>query len=117
MPQMMAVLAPGLRGDPAKFALAVDLSRITFPYLMLICLAALLSGVLNGMDRFAAAAGVASAVQRLLDRLHAGADALCADGRPRARLGRHGVRRGAARRCWSGRCRGPACGCTCRGRG
>ena len=55
MPQMMAVLAPGFAAVPAKFALAVELSRITFPYLILICLAALLSGVLNGLDRFVAA--------------------------------------------------------------
>jgi putative peptidoglycan lipid II flippase len=57
MPQVMTVFAPGFTDDPAKFALTVELARITFPYLMLICLAALLSGVLNGMDRFAAAAG------------------------------------------------------------
>ena len=56
MPQMMAVLAPGFAAIPAKFQLAVELSRITFPYLLLICLAALVSGVLNGMDRFTAAA-------------------------------------------------------------
>ncbi len=56
MPQMMAVLAPGFQATPEKFALAVELSRITFPYLILICLAALLSGVLNGLDRFTAAA-------------------------------------------------------------
>ncbi|MEJ0017970.1 MAG: murein biosynthesis integral membrane protein MurJ [Acetobacteraceae bacterium] len=55
MPQMMAVLAPGFAGTPDKFALAVDLSRITFPYLLLICLAALVSGMLNGLDRFTAA--------------------------------------------------------------
>jgi putative peptidoglycan lipid II flippase len=55
MPQMMAVLAPGFAATPAKFALAVDLSRITFPYLLLICLAALASGVLNGLERFTAA--------------------------------------------------------------
>jgi putative peptidoglycan lipid II flippase len=55
MPQMMAVLAPGFAADPAKFALAVTLSRITFPYLLLICLAALVAGVLNGMERFTAA--------------------------------------------------------------
>ena len=55
MPQMMAVLAPGFAAIPAKFALAVDLSRITFPYLILICLAALVSGVLNGIERFTAA--------------------------------------------------------------
>jgi putative peptidoglycan lipid II flippase len=56
MPQLMAVLAPGFEAIPAKFALAVSLSRITFPYLLLICLAALVSGVLNGLDRFTAAA-------------------------------------------------------------
>ncbi|MBV9785472.1 MAG: murein biosynthesis integral membrane protein MurJ, partial [Acidisphaera sp.] len=55
MPQLMLVLAPGFSADPAKFALTVTLSRITFPYLFLICLAALYSGVLNGLDRFAAA--------------------------------------------------------------
>ena len=55
MPQMMMVLAPGFVAVPAKFALAVTLSRITFPYLILICLAALVSGVLNGLDRFTAA--------------------------------------------------------------
>ncbi len=55
MPQMMVVLAPGFASDPEKFALAVTLSRITFPYLILICLAALVSGVLNGLDRFTAA--------------------------------------------------------------
>ncbi|MBV9755761.1 MAG: murein biosynthesis integral membrane protein MurJ [Alphaproteobacteria bacterium] len=55
MPQLMAVLAPGFSALPAKFALAVELSRITFPYLLLICLAALVAGVLNGLDRYAAA--------------------------------------------------------------
>ena len=56
MPSVMHVLAPGFTEEPGKFELAVDLARITFPYLILICLAALLSGVLNGLDRFAAAA-------------------------------------------------------------
>jgi len=55
MPWLMVVLAPGFASDPSKFALAVELSRITFPYLLLICLAALVSGVLNGMERFIAA--------------------------------------------------------------
>jgi putative peptidoglycan lipid II flippase len=55
MPQLMAVLAPGFAATPEKFALAITLSRITFPYLLLICLAALVSGVLNGLDRFTAA--------------------------------------------------------------
>jgi putative peptidoglycan lipid II flippase len=56
MPQVMRVLAPGFVDDPAKFALAVELTRITFPYLLFICLTALVAGVLNGLDRFAAAA-------------------------------------------------------------
>jgi len=56
MPQLMALLAPGFEAIPGKAALTVSLARITFPYLFLICLAALLSGVLNGLDRFAAAA-------------------------------------------------------------
>jgi putative peptidoglycan lipid II flippase len=55
MPGLMAILAPGFADNPDKFALAVSLSRITFPYLVLICLAALVSGVLNGLERFTAA--------------------------------------------------------------
>jgi putative peptidoglycan lipid II flippase len=55
MPQLMVVLAPGFTADHTKFALAIDLSRITFPYLILICLAALVSGILNSLDRFTAA--------------------------------------------------------------
>jgi putative peptidoglycan lipid II flippase len=49
-------LAPGFAVDPAKFDLAVLLSRIAFPYLFLISIVSLLSGALNGLGRFAAAA-------------------------------------------------------------
>jgi putative peptidoglycan lipid II flippase len=49
-------LAPGFAGDPSKFDLAVLLSRIAFPYLLLISITTLLSGALNGIGRFAAAA-------------------------------------------------------------
>ncbi len=56
MPQLMRLLASGFADEPGKLELTVTLARITFPYLFLICLAALLSGVLNGLDRFAAAA-------------------------------------------------------------
>ncbi len=56
MPQLLAVLAPGFADDPLRWELALELTRITFPYLVLICLTALVSGVLNGLDRFAAAA-------------------------------------------------------------
>ena len=54
MPQIMGVIASGFDAD--KLALTVMLARIMFPYVILICLTALLSGVLNGLDRFAAAA-------------------------------------------------------------
>nr|WP_306768500.1 murein biosynthesis integral membrane protein MurJ [Roseomonas sp. AR75] len=56
MPQVLFVLAPGFVGEAVRFPLAVELTRITFPYLLFICLTALVSGVLNGMDRFGAAA-------------------------------------------------------------
>lgn len=39
-------------GGPEKFALAVDLTRITFPYLALISIVSLLGGILNSLDRF-----------------------------------------------------------------
>lgn len=56
MPQVLAVLAPGFTARPEQFAVAVELTRILFPYLLLICLVALVSGVLNGLSHFAAAA-------------------------------------------------------------
>jgi putative peptidoglycan lipid II flippase len=55
-PWILDVIAPGFRADPAKFALALDLTRIMFPYLVFISLVALQGGVLNSLDRFAAAA-------------------------------------------------------------
>lgn len=56
MPWIVGLLAPGFPADPAKFELAVALTRITFPYLLLITLVTILSAVLNAHDRFAAAA-------------------------------------------------------------
>jgi len=56
MPWLMQVIAPGFAGIPEKFALTVDLARIMFPYLLFMALTALLSGVLNSLERFAAAA-------------------------------------------------------------
>ncbi len=52
MPVLMQALAPGFTDEPAKFALAVGMARLTFPYLVLIALVALLGGVLNALDRF-----------------------------------------------------------------
>lgn len=39
-------------GGPAKFELAVALTQITFPYLLLISLVSLLGGILNSLGRF-----------------------------------------------------------------
>ena len=55
-PAVLDVLAPGFRNDPERFTLAVTLTRITFPYLLLITLVTLYGGILNAMQRFAAAA-------------------------------------------------------------
>ncbi|MBM3570820.1 MAG: murein biosynthesis integral membrane protein MurJ [Alphaproteobacteria bacterium] len=53
MPWVMYVIAPGFVASPAKFDLAVQLTRITFPYLLFISLVSLLGGVLNSLGRFA----------------------------------------------------------------
>lgn len=54
-PQVIEVLAPGFSREPQQFALAVSLTRITFPYLLLITLVTLWGGILNALHRFAAA--------------------------------------------------------------
>ncbi len=56
MPWVMWILAPGFDAVPDKMALATELSRIAFPYLIFISLVSLQSGVLNSLNRFAAAA-------------------------------------------------------------
>jgi putative peptidoglycan lipid II flippase len=56
MPQAMTILAPGFTDDPEQRRLAIELTRITFPYLLLITLVTLYGGVLNVMQRFASAA-------------------------------------------------------------
>jgi putative peptidoglycan lipid II flippase len=55
-PQLIDLLAPGFRANPEKFATAVTLTRITFPYLLFITLVTLQSGTLNAQGRFTAAA-------------------------------------------------------------
>jgi putative peptidoglycan lipid II flippase len=57
-PQFVRLLAPGLSEDPSRFDLAVTLTRITFPYLGLTAMLAMISGTLNANHRFATAAGV-----------------------------------------------------------
>lgn len=56
MPWLIHLLAPGFAQDGAKFDLAVTLTRITFPYLLCMSVIAFLSGILNSLGKFAAAA-------------------------------------------------------------
>src|SRR5882724_6392533 len=56
MPQVIGILAPGFSDDPARGELAIALTRITFPYLLLVTLVTLYGGMLNVMHRFASAA-------------------------------------------------------------
>jgi len=53
MPGIVWLLASEFGKIPGKFDFAVTLSRITFPYLGLISLVAMLSGLLNARSRFA----------------------------------------------------------------
>src|SRR5882724_1149082 len=56
MPQAISILAPGFTDDAEQRRLAIELTRITFPYLLLITLVTLYGGMLNVMHRFASAA-------------------------------------------------------------
>src|SRR3954464_3705426 len=51
-PLIVYVSAPGFAAEPGKFAVTVQLLRITFPYIVFISLVALTSGVLNTWNRF-----------------------------------------------------------------
>lgn len=56
MPAIVPFFAPGFVEDAQKFDLTVQLSRITFSYIVLISITSLLGGILNSMNRFAAVA-------------------------------------------------------------
>lgn len=55
MPWAIHLIAPGFEesSDLSRFSLAVKLTRITFPYILLMSLTALIGGVLNSFGRFA----------------------------------------------------------------
>ncbi|QNE05466.1 murein biosynthesis integral membrane protein MurJ [Croceicoccus marinus] len=58
MPGIVWLLAREYQEVPGKFELSVDLAQITFPYLALVSLVAMLSGLLNAKSRFAPGAFV-----------------------------------------------------------
>jgi len=56
MPVFVSIIAPGFVGDFEKMEVAINLTRITFPFLFFICLASFFSAILNSHNKFAAAA-------------------------------------------------------------
>ena len=63
MPTLVSLIAPGLSEHPEEFALVVTLTRITFPYLLLITLVTQHTATLNALHRF----GVGAAAPILLN--------------------------------------------------
>lgn len=52
-PWLVRVIAPGFIDEPGKFALTVNLTRLMFPFLLFVGLAALAMGILNSLRAFA----------------------------------------------------------------
>ena len=65
-PLFVHLLAGGFSEDAEKFALTTVYTRIMFPYLMMMSLVGLLSGILNSLGRFAASAGAPLALNACL---------------------------------------------------
>ena len=55
MPAFVSIIAPGFVEEVEKIELAINLTRITFPFLFFISLASFFSAILNSHNKFAAA--------------------------------------------------------------
>ena len=55
MPVFVSLIAPGFVKDTNKIDLAIQLTRITFPFLMFVSLSSFFSAILNSHNKFAAA--------------------------------------------------------------
>jgi len=55
MPAFVSIIAPGFVKEVEKIELAINLTRITFPFLFFISLASFFSAILNSHNKFAAA--------------------------------------------------------------
>ena len=53
MPLFVFLIAPGFSGSEYKMNLAINLTRITFPFLLFISLSSFFSAILNSHNRFA----------------------------------------------------------------
>jgi len=56
MPLFVFLIAPGFSGDEEKMNLVINLTRITFPFLLFVSLSSFFSAILNSHNRFAIAA-------------------------------------------------------------
>jgi len=56
MPYFVFLIAPGFNGTEEKMSMAINLTRITFPFLFFVCLSSFFSAILNSHNRFAVAA-------------------------------------------------------------
>ena len=55
MPTFVSLIAPGFTTDSKKVELAIDLTRLTFPFLLFISLASFFAAILNSHNKFAVA--------------------------------------------------------------
>ena len=55
MPAFVSMIAPGFIEDTKKLELAINLTRITFPFLLFVCLSSFFAAILNSHNKFAAA--------------------------------------------------------------
>jgi len=55
MPVVVGLIAPGFAENNEKIELAIDLTRITFPFLIFVSLSSFFSAILNSHNKFAAA--------------------------------------------------------------
>ena len=55
MPMVVKLIAPGFIEDSEKIKIAIDLTRLTFPFLMFVSLSSFFAGILNSHNKFAAA--------------------------------------------------------------
>jgi len=55
-PYLVYIIAPGFIENDEKLNLAIELTRITFPFLLFVSLSSFFSGILNSNNKFAAAA-------------------------------------------------------------
>jgi len=55
MPLFVTLIAPGFKENPEKLEIAINLTRITFPFLLFVSLSSFFSAILNSHNKFAAA--------------------------------------------------------------